>query len=219
VHFERWITSNGGWHRLRRWRSRSPARADLAIIDPVKCRKEADSETQRETVWYWFTSDLRTRLKPGAATAAVLEWVRGLRELALELAHGNRSSADKVRGTVWQGSGAAPPADEGRAASCNTTRMMCARFVSGSETHRETAEQRTAEIERLKREPGQKLTAAEKRMPQRLRKRVLSTLIRERRRGMPAPMTRATFSRYFIAARSSSPTRATLPTQPSFLRS
>lgn len=42
-------------------------RADGAIIDdPVKGRKQADSELIRNAVWEWYKSDLRTRLKPGA---------------------------------------------------------------------------------------------------------------------------------------------------------
>lgn len=42
-------------------------RADGGIIDdPVKGRKEADSETVRESTWQWYLSDFRTRLKPGS---------------------------------------------------------------------------------------------------------------------------------------------------------
>lgn len=41
-------------------------RVDLAIIDdPVKSRKEADSETYREATWKWFHGDLSRRLRPG----------------------------------------------------------------------------------------------------------------------------------------------------------
>jgi predicted phage terminase large subunit-like protein len=41
-------------------------RADIAILDdPIKSYEEADSETFRETVWTWFTSDLLSRLTPG----------------------------------------------------------------------------------------------------------------------------------------------------------
>lgn len=43
-------------------------RADLGIIDdPIKGRKEADSETVRETTWDWYVDDFRTRLKPDGA--------------------------------------------------------------------------------------------------------------------------------------------------------
>lgn len=42
--------------------------ANLAIIDdPVKGRKEADSEVMRDTAWDWYQGDLYTRLMPGAA--------------------------------------------------------------------------------------------------------------------------------------------------------
>lgn len=48
-------------------------RADGVLIDdPVKSREAADSETQREKVWNWFISDLRTRLKPGAWIIAIM---------------------------------------------------------------------------------------------------------------------------------------------------
>lgn len=43
-------------------------RGDLGVIDdPVKGRKEADSELVRETTWQWYKSDFLTRLKPGAS--------------------------------------------------------------------------------------------------------------------------------------------------------
>lgn len=43
-------------------------RGDLGLIDdPVKGRKEADSELVRQTTWDWYKSDFLTRLKPGAA--------------------------------------------------------------------------------------------------------------------------------------------------------
>lgn len=41
--------------------------ADLIIIDdPVKSRKQAESETYRENAWEWFCDDIYTRLEPGA---------------------------------------------------------------------------------------------------------------------------------------------------------
>lgn len=41
--------------------------AYLAVIDdPIKGRKEAESDVTRENVWNWFTADLLTRLAPGA---------------------------------------------------------------------------------------------------------------------------------------------------------
>jgi len=43
-------------------------RGDLGVIDdPVKGRKEADSEMVRNTTWEWYKSDFITRLKPGAS--------------------------------------------------------------------------------------------------------------------------------------------------------
>lgn len=40
--------------------------ADLIIIDdPVKSRKQANSETYRENTWEWFCDDIYTRLEPG----------------------------------------------------------------------------------------------------------------------------------------------------------
>lgn len=47
--------------------------ADMLIIDdPVKDRKEADSETYRENVWEWWTDSASTRLAPGAPVVLIL---------------------------------------------------------------------------------------------------------------------------------------------------
>lgn len=47
--------------------------ADLMIIDdPIKDRKEADSETYRENVWNWWTDTASTRLAPGAPVVLIL---------------------------------------------------------------------------------------------------------------------------------------------------
>ena len=47
--------------------------ADMLIIDdPVKDRKEADSELLRETVWDWWTDSAATRLAPGAPVIVIL---------------------------------------------------------------------------------------------------------------------------------------------------
>lgn len=47
--------------------------ADLMVIDdPVKDRKEADSEIQRQTVWDWWTDVASTRLAPGAPVVVIL---------------------------------------------------------------------------------------------------------------------------------------------------
>ena len=48
-------------------------RADLALIDdPVKSREDVQSAGNREKQWNWFTSDLRTRLKPNAAIIVIM---------------------------------------------------------------------------------------------------------------------------------------------------
>jgi hypothetical protein len=47
--------------------------AHIALIDdPFKNREEADSENNRESVWRWYTSTLRTRLMPGGAIIVIL---------------------------------------------------------------------------------------------------------------------------------------------------
>lgn len=47
--------------------------AHIALIDdPFKNREEADSEVNREAVWRWYTSTLRTRLMPGGAIVLIL---------------------------------------------------------------------------------------------------------------------------------------------------
>jgi predicted phage terminase large subunit-like protein len=46
---------------------------DLMIIDdPIKDRREADSETYRENVWSWWTDVASTRLAPGAPVVLIL---------------------------------------------------------------------------------------------------------------------------------------------------
>lgn len=52
-------------------------RADLGIIDdPVKSRKEADSDTVKESTWQWYKSDFLTRLKPGGRQIIIqTRWV------------------------------------------------------------------------------------------------------------------------------------------------
>ena len=46
--------------------------AHIALIDdPIKNRKEADSETIRDSVWDWYTSTLYTRLMPGGAIVLI----------------------------------------------------------------------------------------------------------------------------------------------------
>ena len=47
--------------------------ADLLIIDdPIKDRKEADSEVYRDSVWDWWTDSASTRLAPGAPVILIL---------------------------------------------------------------------------------------------------------------------------------------------------
>lgn len=47
--------------------------ADLMVIDdPIKDRKEADSEVFRDNVWHWWTSVASTRLAPGAPVVLIL---------------------------------------------------------------------------------------------------------------------------------------------------
>jgi len=47
--------------------------ADIEIIDdPIKDRKEADSETYRNNVWDWWTDVASTRLAPGAPVVIIL---------------------------------------------------------------------------------------------------------------------------------------------------
>src|SRR5579883_662897 len=48
-------------------------RGDVILIDdPIKGRKEADSAVHRDTVWQWYLSDVRTRLKPGGAIVLIM---------------------------------------------------------------------------------------------------------------------------------------------------
>lgn len=47
--------------------------ADLMVIDdPIKDRKEADSEVYRDSVWDWWTDVASTRLAPGAQVVLIL---------------------------------------------------------------------------------------------------------------------------------------------------
>lgn len=47
--------------------------ADLMVIDdPIKDRKEADSELYRQTVWDWWTDVASTRLAPGGQVVLIL---------------------------------------------------------------------------------------------------------------------------------------------------
>lgn len=63
----RWNTAQGGSYVAAGVGTAITGRgADILLIDdPIKDRQEADSETQRETVWDWYTSTAYTRLAPG----------------------------------------------------------------------------------------------------------------------------------------------------------
>ena len=70
----RWQTSNGAEYRaVGVGGAIAGTRGDLAVIDdPVKSAEAADSATQREAVWQWFTRDLRSRLKPSGKIVVVM---------------------------------------------------------------------------------------------------------------------------------------------------
>lgn len=69
-----WETTNRGCYRAAGIGGAiAGRRADLALIDdPTRSRADAESETVRESQWDWFTGDLRTRLKPGAAIVVIM---------------------------------------------------------------------------------------------------------------------------------------------------
>jgi len=64
-----WETSEGGsYFACGVGSGITGRRADLGLIDdPVKGRKESDSQLVRDNTWDWYLSDFVTRLKPGAA--------------------------------------------------------------------------------------------------------------------------------------------------------
>src|SRR3954469_19582772 len=66
---DEWETSAGGEFTATSVDGAVTGRRGAVILvdDPVKGRKEPDSEPVRETAWNWWVSDLRTRLKPGGA--------------------------------------------------------------------------------------------------------------------------------------------------------
>lgn len=48
-------------------------RGDLGIIDdPLRGRKDADSELVRDSTWQWYLDDFRTRLKPGSSIMIIM---------------------------------------------------------------------------------------------------------------------------------------------------
>lgn len=90
---ELWSTTNGGEYRAAGVGGIiTGLRADLGLIDdPVKSRKDADSEATQKTVWDWYWGDFYTRLKPGAAQVLIMtRWSEGDLGGRLEEAEGDR---------------------------------------------------------------------------------------------------------------------------------
>lgn len=71
---ELWTTSNGGQYRSAGIGAViTGLRADLVIIDdPVRSHEESMSENFREKQWNWYTSDLRSRMKPNAKVVIIM---------------------------------------------------------------------------------------------------------------------------------------------------
>lgn len=73
-----WETSEGGsYFAVGVGGGVTGRRADLGLVDdPVKGRKEADSQLVKLDTWQWYNSDFLTRLKPGAAQVIIqTRWV------------------------------------------------------------------------------------------------------------------------------------------------
>ena len=70
---KKWMTSNRCTYKSSGVGSGIAGfRADIAIIDdPVRTRKDADSETYRNTAYNWYRADVRPRLKPGASVIII----------------------------------------------------------------------------------------------------------------------------------------------------
>ena len=71
---DRWSTTNGcGYVAAGVGKAIAGLPATLFIIDdPLPGRAEAESETTRRNIWDWYTSDVITRLHPGAAVILVM---------------------------------------------------------------------------------------------------------------------------------------------------
>lgn len=69
-----WDTEDGGFYfSVGIGGGVTGRRADLGIIDdPIRGRKDADSQLIRDNCWGWYLDDFRTRLKPGAAIIIIL---------------------------------------------------------------------------------------------------------------------------------------------------
>ena len=73
-----WETKDGGtYYACGVTGSVTGRRADLGLIDdPVKGRKEADSDIVKKDTWDWYNSDFLTRLKPNAAQVIIqTRWI------------------------------------------------------------------------------------------------------------------------------------------------
>jgi len=68
-----WETSDGGFYFATGIGGGvTGRRADLGVIDdPIKGRKDADSQLIRDNAWDWYVDDFRTRLKPGGAIVII----------------------------------------------------------------------------------------------------------------------------------------------------
>lgn len=68
-----WETNLGGeFYAAGVGSSVTGRRADFGLIDdPIKGRKEAESQVIRDTTWDWYLADFRTRLKPGSPIALI----------------------------------------------------------------------------------------------------------------------------------------------------
>ena len=69
-----WETEDGGFYfSVGIGGGVTGRRGDLGIIDdPIRGRKDADSELIRENGWNWYLEDFRTRLKPEAAVLIIM---------------------------------------------------------------------------------------------------------------------------------------------------
>ena len=69
-----WDTNEGGFYfAVGIGGGVTGRRADLGIIDdPIRGRKDADSQLIRDNCWSWYIDDFRTRLKPGASIIIIL---------------------------------------------------------------------------------------------------------------------------------------------------